>query len=64
MSPSMPNGGVIVVFYASNAIRESIVASSESHLSSRANLNTSDADALSLLALDLGKKRVARVREK
>ena len=35
MSQSVPNGGDIIVFYTSNAIRESIVASSEAHLSSR-----------------------------
>ena len=46
LPPSMPNDGNIFVFYASNAIRESIVASREPDLSSRANnLDTLDVDA-------------------
>ena len=62
-SSSMPNGGVIVVFYASNAIRESIVASSEIHLSSRTSLNRSDVGALSSRSRS-GQKEGARTREK
>ena len=45
LPPSMPDGGDIFVFYASNAIRESIVASREPDLLSRANLITLDVNA-------------------
>ena len=38
MSPTIPDGVAIVVLYASNAIRESVVASSESHHQARGEL--------------------------
>ena len=63
--PSMLNGGCVFVFYTSNAIRESIVASSETHLTSRTDLEASDADALPLFSLSiLEKKERARAHEK
>ena len=60
--PLMLNGGCVVVFFTSNTIRESIVTSSETHLSSRTELEASDADALSSRSRS-GKKR-ARTRAK